>query len=120
MCGCICIYVYANMCVLMYVCVCACVCACMCIRIYIYIYMCIVCPSVCMCGLGSSVAIATDYGLDCPVSNPDGDEIFRPCSPALRPTQHLGTGVFPGVKVDTSCKDECAAVGAAGLFLQRR
>ena len=73
-----------------------------------------------MCGLGSSVAIATDYGLDCPVSNPDGDEIFRPCSPALRPTQHLGTGVFPGVKVDTSCKDECAAVGAAGLFLQRR
>jgi len=29
-------------------------------------------------GRGSSVGIATDYGLDGPGSNPDGDEIFRP------------------------------------------
>jgi len=28
-------------------------------------------------GPGSSVGIATDYGLDGPVSNPGGDEIFR-------------------------------------------
>ena len=29
------------------------------------------------CGLGSSVGIASDYGLDGPGSNPGGDEIFR-------------------------------------------
>ena len=37
--------------------------------------------------LGSSVGIATDYGLDGPGSNPGGDEIFRPSRPALEPTQ---------------------------------
>ena len=40
-----------------------------------------------MGGPGSSVGIATDYGLDGPVSNPGGDEIFRPSRPALRLTQ---------------------------------
>jgi len=40
-----------------------------------------------MCGPGSSVGIATDYGLDGPGSNPGGDEIFRPSRPALGPTQ---------------------------------
>ena len=40
-----------------------------------------------MCGPGSSVVIATDYGLDSPGSNPGGDEIFRPCRPALGTTQ---------------------------------
>jgi len=38
-------------------------------------------------GRGSSVGIATDYGLDGPGSNPGGDEIFRPSRPALGPTQ---------------------------------
>ena len=38
-------------------------------------------------GPGSSVGIATDYGLDGPGSNPVGDEIFRPSRPALGPTQ---------------------------------
>ena len=38
-------------------------------------------------GLGSSVSIATDYGLGGPGSNPGGDEIFRPSRPALGPTQ---------------------------------
>ena len=33
------------------------------------------------------IYIATDYGLDGPGSNPDGDEIFRTCRPALGPTQ---------------------------------
>jgi len=47
-----------------------------CIYIYIYIY-----------GPGSSVDIATDYGLDGPGSNPGGDEIIRPSGPALWPTQ---------------------------------
>jgi len=28
-----------------------------------------------------------NYSLDSPGSNPDGDEIFRPSRPALRPTQ---------------------------------
>ena len=36
---------------------------------------------------GSSVGIATDYGLNGPGSNPDVDEIFRPSRPALGPTQ---------------------------------
>jgi len=40
-----------------------------------------------ICGPGSSVGIATDYGLDGPGLNPGGDEIFRPSIPALRPTQ---------------------------------
>ena len=39
------------------------------------------------CGSGSSVGIATDYGLDGPGSNPCGDEIFRPSRAALGPTQ---------------------------------
>jgi len=40
-------------------------------------------------GPGSSVGIATDYGLDGPGSNPGGDEIFRPSRPALGPTHLL-------------------------------
>ena len=39
------------------------------------------------CGPGSSVGIATDYGLDGPVSSAGGDEIFCPSRPALGPTQ---------------------------------
>jgi len=44
-----------------------------------------------ICGPGSSVDIATDYGLDGPGSNPGGDEIFPPVQ--------TGTGAHPG-----SCK----------------
>jgi len=40
-------------------------------------------------GPGTSVHIATDYGLEGPGSNPGGDEIFRPSRPALGPTQPL-------------------------------
>ena len=40
-----------------------------------------------ICGPGTSVGIATDYGLDGPGPNPGGDEIFRPSRPALGPTQ---------------------------------
>ena len=36
---------------------------------------------------GSSVSIATDYGLDGPGSNPGGDEILCLSRPALGPTQ---------------------------------
>ena len=53
-------------------------------------------------GSGSSVGIATDYGLKGPGSNPGGDEIFRPSRPVLWPTQpavHNGYRVFPGGKV---------------------
>ena len=49
---------------------------CVCVYIYIHIY-----------GPGSSVGIATDYGLDGPGSNPGGDEIFCPTRLALGPTQ---------------------------------
>ena len=38
---------------------------------------------VCVCAPGSSVGIATDYGLDDPRSNTGGDEIFRLSRPAL-------------------------------------
>jgi len=48
-----------------------------------------------------AVGIATDYGLDCPGSNPGGDETFRPSRPALRPTQPpvKWYRFFPGGKV---------------------
>jgi len=38
-------------------------------------------------GPGSSVGIATDYGLEGPGSNPGGDGIFRPSRPAIGPIQ---------------------------------
>jgi len=38
-------------------------------------------------GPGSSVGIATDYGLEGPGSNPGEDQIFHPFIPALGPTQ---------------------------------
>ena len=49
---------------------------------------------------GSSVGIATDYGLDGPGSSPGGDEIFRPPRPALGTPSLLkmGTEFFPGVE----------------------
>jgi len=40
-----------------------------------------------ICWPGSSVGIATDYGLDGPGSNPGGDEIFLPSRPVLGSTQ---------------------------------
>ena len=52
-------------------------------------------------GPGSSVGIATGYGLGGPGSNAGGDEIFRPCldrpwgPPSLLSNGYL---VFPGVK----------------------
>ena len=39
------------------------------------------------CGPGSSVGIATNYGLDGPGSNAGEDEIFCPSRPALGPIQ---------------------------------
>ena len=39
------------------------------------------------CGPGSSVGIATDYGLNGPGSNPGGYEIFRPSRLVVGPTQ---------------------------------
>ena len=55
-----------------------------------------------MCGPGSSVGIATDYGLDGPGSNPGGDEIFRPSRPALGPT-HLPLKWVPGLSRGVEC-----------------
>ena len=54
-----------------------------------------------MCGPGSSVGIATDYGLDGPGSNPGGDEIFRPSRPPWGPHSLLYNGyrLFPRDKV---------------------
>jgi hypothetical protein len=39
------------------------------------------------CGQGSSVDMATDYGLDGLGSNPSRDEVIRPSIPALVPIQ---------------------------------
>ena len=50
-------------------------------------------------GPGSSVGIATDYGLDGPESNPGGDEIFPPVQtgPGVHPAScTMGTGFFRG------------------------
>jgi len=56
---------------------------------YIYIWLFIYNIYIHMRGPGSSVGIATDYGLDGPGSNPGEDEIFRPSRSALGPTQPL-------------------------------
>ena len=47
----------------------------------------IYCKYITHSGPGSSVGIATDYGLDGPGSNPGADEFYRPSRPALGPTQ---------------------------------
>ena len=54
-----------------------------------------------MCGLGSSVSIATDYRLDSPGSNPGGDRFSaHPAGPGVHPAFcKMGTGSFPGGKV---------------------
>jgi hypothetical protein len=52
-------------------------------------------------GPRNSVGIATDYGLDGPVSNPCGDEIYPPVQtgPGVHPAScAMGTGSFPGVE----------------------
>ena len=50
--------------------------------------MCVcVCVCVCVFGPGSSVGIATNYGLDGPGSSTGGDKIFRLSRPTLGPTQ---------------------------------
>jgi len=53
------------------------------------------------CGPGSSVGIATDYGLDGSGSNPGGDGVFaRPDRPLGPPSLlYNGYRVFPGGKV---------------------
>ena len=56
------------------------------IILHIFMYVCMY-IYVCVCGLGSSVSIATDYGLEGPGSNPGGDEISRTSGTALGPTQ---------------------------------
>jgi len=55
----------------------------------------------CDCGPGSSVGIATGYGLNGPGSNPGGVEIFRTCPDRpWGPSSLLYNGyhVFPGGK----------------------
>ena len=54
-----------------------------------------------MVGRGSSVGIATDYGLDSPGSNPGGGRDFPPVKtgPGAHPAScKMDTGSFPGVK----------------------
>ena len=53
-----------------------------------------------LCGPGSSVGIATDYGLDGPGIESRWGEIFRPVQtgPGVHPASCMGTGSFPGGK----------------------
>jgi len=54
-----------------------------------------------LCGPGSPVGIATDYGISGPGSNPGGGEIFSPVQtgPGAHPAScTMGTGSFPVVK----------------------
>ena len=60
------------------------------------------CVYICVCEPGSSVGIATDYGLDAPGSNPGEDENFRPSRPALGPTQ-LPVKLVPGLSRGVMC-----------------
>jgi len=56
--------------------------------------------------LGSSVGIATGYGLDGPGSKSGGDEIFCPSRPAMGPTQppvKWVPGLYRGESVAGAC-----------------
>ena len=69
-------------------------CMCACVFIHDCVYA--------LCGPGSSVGIATDYGLDGPGIESRWGEIFRPFRPALGPfpaSCTVGTGSFLGGKV---------------------
>jgi hypothetical protein len=57
------------------------------VSIKTYVFFFFMCSILLCRGPGSSVGIATDYGLDGPGSNPGGDDIFRQSRPALGPTQ---------------------------------
>ena len=70
-----------------------------------------------MCGSGSSVGIATDYGIDGSGSNPDGDEIFHPSRTAeAHPVScKIGTGSCPWGKVRP---ERAADHPSSGAFLE--
>ena len=59
-----------------------------------------------VCGPGSSVGIATDYGLDGPGIESRWDEIFRPSRPALGPIQPPEQWV-PGISWGLSTAGAC-------------
>jgi len=70
------------------------------------------------CGPGSSVGIATGYGLEGQGSNAGGDECFRPSRPALGPahppvkwvTGFSGGKVRPELTADHSPPSSAAAM----------
>jgi hypothetical protein len=69
-------------------------------------------------GLGSSVGITTDYGLDGPGLNPGGGEIFRLSRTALEPTQPpiKWVLVFPRGKVQPRHAADHSAPSSAAVM----
>ena len=71
--------------------------------------------------VGSSVSIATDYGLDGPGSNLGGDKVFRTCPdrpwgpPSLL---YNGYRVFPGGKVRPGCAADHSPPSSATVMEQ--
>jgi len=74
-----------------------------------------------LCGSGSSVGIATDYGLDVTGSNPGGERDFPPVQtgPGAHPAScKMGTGSFPGDKVRPGSTDDHSPPSSAAVMEQ--
>ena len=72
-------------------------------------------------GPGSSVGIATDYGLDSPGSNPSGTRFSaRPDRPWGPPSLiYIGYRVFPGGKVRSGCAADHSPTPSSAAVMEK-